>query len=183
MTKEVLFTMPRTKSRLDISMYPEGLSAYGKGLGILARHLMWHHGRGVVTLGNAEEGMWQDLRAVALKNLAILPKAEHITGQLAYDMYTGGLADMQAAYKRSGLNLKGKIIVEDYAHRLGKIANLHSLFEHLGFPMRFVLLYAGTTAQWNIADYGLNVRVIINEHTPQLEALLATRKTSRNFRR
>lgn len=186
MTKEIPFTMPSGRAlrqKPDLAMFPEALSAYGKGLGILARHLMWHHGQGVVTLGSSAEAMWQDLRAVALRNLAILPKAEHITGSLSYNLYRGSFADMKSAYKKSGLQLEGKIIVEDYAHRLSKMANLHGLFQDMGFPMRFVLLYAGSTAMWNIADYGMNVHVIINEHNPQLETLLATRRTPRKFGR
>lgn len=186
MTQEVPFTFRTsraTRQAPDLAMFPDALSEYGKGLGILARRLMWHHDDGIVTLGSSAEDMWQDLRSVSLRSLAILPKAEHVTGNRAYDLYRGNLFDMEPAYRRSGVQLNNKVIVDDYANRAIKIIKLDGLFKHLGFAVRFAVLYATPHALWEFADYNIPVFVALEKTNSNLQELLETRRTKRKFGR
>lgn len=170
----------RSRKSRSASQYRDVLPEYGKLLGRLSRHLMWHHGDGVLTLGNSADNMWKDMRSMSpLQSFAILPPAEHITGEIVYELYTGNLFDMESAVRRSGILFPGKVIVEDYARRASKIIKLDGLFKHLGFAVRFAVLYASPHALWEFADYGIPVHVVATKTNQRLQDLLATRRTDR----
>lgn len=160
--------------------YADVLPAYGAALGKLSRRLMWNHGSGALTIGGSAADMWRDMRATALRNWAILPRVQHVTGDRAYSLYTGSVEDMVSAYRRSGLDLKNQVLVEDYAHRGSKIANLHILSRWAKLNLRFMVLYAAPTALVNFADMRIPVYVA-TEDNRRLEDLLATRRNTRRF--
>lgn len=186
MFKEVPFHMPQGRSsrrQVDLAPYREELARYGKGIGALSRYLMWHHEDGVVTIGNSAECMWRDMQATSFRNLAILPRATHLIGDKAYDLYAGKAVDMERAFKRQAVTLKNKVIVEDYADRGHKIINLYELYQRLGFPVRFAVLYAAPHAELEFLDYGIPVHIVIKGVHEQLQNLLETRRNRNRFAR